>query len=256
MIKQDAEYVAVDDGHLAHVPRNLSLRDAAALPLVALTTVQAFAAIPSGALAKDVATTTEATKATTKATGTMLQTMLRPFDGDALRGKKVLIHAGAGGVGTFAVQYAKRVLGAETVITTASPKREALLKGLGADVVLDYRVGHPDGGGGGEEQEEEEGKKNGGAEGGGRRPWFLHPSVHGSSAGRSDAGGSGGSGGPVDVVLDTMSFVYEGVSLDVLRSSGRSGGYPSGTGAAGGGAYLNVLSSDWRLGPGGVEVGA
>ena len=50
--------------------------------------------------------------------------------------------------------------------------------------------------------------------------------------------------------------IHAGVSLDVLRSSGRSGGYPSGTGAAGGGAYLNVLSSDWRLGPGGVEVGA
>ena len=65
--------------------------------------------------------------------------------------------------------------------------------------------------------------------------WFEHPSLVG--------------GAPVDVVLDTMAFRYEDLSLAVLRSSQAPGSYPGGTGAEGGGAYLNVLSSDWRLDP-------
>jgi alcohol dehydrogenase len=53
-------------------------------------------------------------------------------------GQKILIHAGSGGVGTFAIQLAKH-LGAQ-VATTASAKNHALLKSLGADVVIDYKT--------------------------------------------------------------------------------------------------------------------
>lgn len=53
------------------------------------------------------------------------------------RGQRVLIHAGAGGVGHFAVQYAK-VVGAY-IFATASQKDLQFVKDLGADVAIDYR---------------------------------------------------------------------------------------------------------------------
>jgi alcohol dehydrogenase len=52
------------------------------------------------------------------------------------RGQSIFISAGAGGVGTFAIQLAKR-FGAR-VATTASPRGDALVRKLGADVVIDY----------------------------------------------------------------------------------------------------------------------
>ncbi len=52
-------------------------------------------------------------------------------------GQKVLIHGGAGGIGTFALQIAKH-LGAH-VATTVREKDEAYVKGLGAEVVVDYQ---------------------------------------------------------------------------------------------------------------------
>jgi NADPH:quinone reductase-like Zn-dependent oxidoreductase len=54
------------------------------------------------------------------------------------KGQKVFIQAGSGGVGTFAIQLAKH-LGA-TVATTTSAANAALVKGLGADIVIDYRT--------------------------------------------------------------------------------------------------------------------
>ena len=58
-------------------------------------------------------------------------------------GERILIHGGAGAVGIFAVQLAKR-LGARTT-TTASARHADFLRELGADVVVDYHTGPPDG---------------------------------------------------------------------------------------------------------------
>lgn len=58
--------------------------------------------------------------------------------GKLKRGQKVFIQAGSGGVGTFAIQLAKH-LGA-IVATTTSTKNVELVKGLGADLVIDYKT--------------------------------------------------------------------------------------------------------------------
>lgn len=97
-----AEYAPVKEASLAHKPLHLSMEQAASLPLVALTAWQAFVE-----------------KARLKA------------------GEKVLIEAGSGGVGTIAIQLAKH-LGA-IVATTTSAGNAALVRDLGADVIIDYR---------------------------------------------------------------------------------------------------------------------
>ncbi len=53
-------------------------------------------------------------------------------------GETILIHGGAGGVGSFAIQLAKHI-GAK-VITTASAVNHAYVRALGADVIIDYRT--------------------------------------------------------------------------------------------------------------------
>jgi NADPH:quinone reductase-like Zn-dependent oxidoreductase len=58
--------------------------------------------------------------------------------GKLKKGDKVLIHAGSGGVGTYAIQIAKH-FGA-FVATTTSSKNTELVKSLGADVVIDYKA--------------------------------------------------------------------------------------------------------------------
>lgn len=97
-----AERIAVKEADLARKPANLSMAEAASIPLVGLTAWQVL----------------------------VERARIAP-------GHKVLIHAGSGGVGTFAIQLAKH-LGA-TVATTASAANAALVKELGADVVIDYR---------------------------------------------------------------------------------------------------------------------
>lgn len=58
-------------------------------------------------------------------------------------GETVLVDAAAGGIGHLAVQFAKHVLGAGTVVATAgSPAKLDFVRGLGADVTVDYT--HPD----------------------------------------------------------------------------------------------------------------
>ncbi|GHF70679.1 NADP-dependent oxidoreductase [Streptomyces sp. NRRL_ISP-5395] len=97
-----AELIAVHQDDVAIKPAELTMEEAASLPLVALTAWQAL----------------------------VERAQVQP-------GQKVLIHAGAGGLGTIAVQLAK-ALGAN-VAATASTAKADLVKELGADVVVDYR---------------------------------------------------------------------------------------------------------------------
>jgi NADPH:quinone reductase-like Zn-dependent oxidoreductase len=97
-----AERIAVAEEDLALKPASASMAEAGSLPLVALTAWQALIE-----------------------------------QGNVGPGQKVLIHAGAGGVGSIAIQLAKH-LGA-TVATTASGSNAAFVRELGADVVIDYR---------------------------------------------------------------------------------------------------------------------
>ena len=98
-----AERIAVHEDDLAIKPASLSMAEAASVPLVALTAYQAL----------------------------VERANLRP-------GQKVLIHAGSGGVGTYAIQLAKH-LGA-TVATTTGTSNVDWVRDLGADVVIDYRT--------------------------------------------------------------------------------------------------------------------
>jgi NADPH:quinone reductase-like Zn-dependent oxidoreductase len=96
-----AEQACVDEDDAAQMPRDLDFTAAAAVPLAALTALQAL---------RD-------------------ELAVKP-------GQKVFISGGAGGVGSFAIQIAKW-LGAH-VTTTASPRGEALVRSLGCDEVIDY----------------------------------------------------------------------------------------------------------------------
>jgi len=57
--------------------------------------------------------------------------------GKLQKGEKVFISGGAGGVGSYALQLAKNIIGAE-VITTASEKKKDICQKLGADQIIDY----------------------------------------------------------------------------------------------------------------------
>ena len=96
-----AEYITVPATCLARKPRSLSHVEAAAVPLAALT---AWGAVVDVAKAHE--------------------------------GQVMLIHAGAGGVGHFAIQFAK-FFGAH-VITTGSTRNSSWLRELGASEVIDY----------------------------------------------------------------------------------------------------------------------
>jgi NADPH:quinone reductase-like Zn-dependent oxidoreductase len=97
-----AELIAMNESDVALKPSSLSMEEAASIPLVGLTAWQAL--IERANLKK---------------------------------GQKVLIHAGSGGVGTFAIQLAKHI--GATVATTTSTANVALVRNLGADVVIDYK---------------------------------------------------------------------------------------------------------------------
>ncbi|WP_433772525.1 NADP-dependent oxidoreductase [Bacillus wiedmannii] len=98
-----AEYIAIHEDDIALKPKNLSFEEAASIPLVGLTSYQALHDIMH------------------------LQ-----------QGQKILIHAGSGGVGTFAIQLAK-IMGA-TVTTTASKAGANLVKSLGTDEIINYKT--------------------------------------------------------------------------------------------------------------------
>jgi len=96
-----AEYAVVEAAALSPMPKNASFKEAAALPLAGLTALQAFAT-----------------------------------HGKLRAGQKVAIMGGSGGVGSLAVQMAK-ALGAAHVYATGSAVD--LIKGLGADTVINYK---------------------------------------------------------------------------------------------------------------------
>lgn len=100
-VGDDVYAIAQDD--VALMPRNLSMEEAAGLPLTMLTAWQVL----------------------------VDRAQVRP-------GQKVLIHGGSGGVGVIAIQLAKH-LGA-TVATTAGASGADLVRSLGTDVVIDYRT--------------------------------------------------------------------------------------------------------------------
>lgn len=97
-----AEYLAVDADVVAAKPKSLSYIESAAVPLAALTALQALTT--HGQLKKD---------------------------------QKVLIHNASGGVGNFAVQIAKQ-LGAHVIATGSLAKKEFIM-GFGADEFIDYK---------------------------------------------------------------------------------------------------------------------
>jgi len=100
-----AEYIAIPAHEVAHQPKSLDYIAAASVPVAALTAYQAL------------------------------------FDAAKLSaGQTVLIHAAAGGVGSFAVQLAKNK-GAR-VIGTASARNHSFLKELGVDEAIDYNQVH------------------------------------------------------------------------------------------------------------------
>ncbi len=97
-----AQYVAINADVVAKKPKNSSFEEAAGLPLTGLTAIQALERV------------------------------------DIKENDRVLIHAGSGGVGSFAIQYAK-TKGA-IVYTTTSGKNVDWVKALGADRVIDYKT--------------------------------------------------------------------------------------------------------------------
>jgi len=96
-----AEYVAASESHLAKIPTNVSFEEAAATTLAALTALQVL-------------------------------------QGKVKKNDRVLIQAGSGGVGHYAIQIAKS-MGAY-VITTSSAKNRDFVMSLGADEHIDYRT--------------------------------------------------------------------------------------------------------------------
>jgi alcohol dehydrogenase len=97
-----AEFISIKEDAVARKPKELTMEEAASIPLVGLTAWQVLIE-----------------RANLK------------------RGQKVLIHAGSGGVGTFTIQLAKH-LGA-IVATTTSTANLDWVKRLGADIVIDYK---------------------------------------------------------------------------------------------------------------------
>jgi NADPH:quinone reductase-like Zn-dependent oxidoreductase len=98
-----AELISMHEDAVAIMPKKLTMEEAASIPLVGLTAWQAL--IERANLKK---------------------------------GQKVLIHAGSGGVGTFAIQLAKH-LGAIAATTTSTANLD-LVKSLGADTAIDYKT--------------------------------------------------------------------------------------------------------------------
>jgi alcohol dehydrogenase len=147
-----AEYVVVKDGLVARAPTNCSLVDAAALPLVGLTILQA---------------TRPLVTAFKKSTPENVH-------------RRGLVHAGSGGVGSFAIQFCKKVLDIQEVWTTCRSEKSGVVMGCGADAVVDYTT------------------------------------VDDLKAALDQATGGAG----FEAIIDPMPFYYEEISLAVLAPRG------------------------------------
>ena len=103
-----AEYITVNENLCAKVPRNISVIEAAGIPVCGLTVVQA------------------------------LREFLQEnsFPGSTA-GKRILIQGASGGIGTFSIQYCKNVLGMY-VIATCSERNIPFIQSLGADEIIDH----------------------------------------------------------------------------------------------------------------------
>jgi len=97
-----AEFAIAEEQYVSHAPSNLTAVECASLPLVSLTTIQ----------------------------GLVDRAHARP-------GQKILIHAGSGGVGSIAVQYAKHELDLNVTTTTSSANAK-WVRDIGADKVIEY----------------------------------------------------------------------------------------------------------------------
>jgi alcohol dehydrogenase len=97
-----AEFISIKEDAVANKPKTLTMEEAASIPLVGLTAWQVL--VERAKLEK---------------------------------GQKVLIHAGSGGVGTFAIQLAKHL--GTIIATTTSTANLDWVKRLGADIVIDYK---------------------------------------------------------------------------------------------------------------------
>ncbi|PWS26327.1 zinc-binding alcohol dehydrogenase family protein [Pedobacter yonginense] len=102
-----AEYQLIDERLMGHKPDNLSFAEAAAMPLTLLTAWEII------------------------------------FDririGERDKGKSILIIGGAGGVGSIAIQIAKKLAGLKVIATASRPDSKNWCLNYGADVVVDHR---------------------------------------------------------------------------------------------------------------------
>lgn len=112
-----AEFMLADANLIAHKPQSISMREAAALPLVGITAYEGLQRAGAG------------------------------------QGHKVLVHGGTGGVGHVAVQLAKH-WGAEVYTTVSGPSQSTIVEGYGATAinyreaaVSDYVAEHTEGAG-------------------------------------------------------------------------------------------------------------
>ena len=104
----NAEYQLIDERIVGHKPKNLTIAEAAAIPLTGLTAWESL----------------------------FDRIKVNP---ETDKGKTVLILAGAGGVGSIAIQIAKKVGGLTVIATASRPESENWCKELGANYVVNHR---------------------------------------------------------------------------------------------------------------------
>ncbi len=105
----NAEYQLMDERIVGHKPHSLNFEAAAALPLTAVTAWEAL--FDRLGITQDLASN---------------------------QGKSILIIGGAGGVGSIAIQLAKKVAGLNVIATASRPETIAWVKNLGADEAINH----------------------------------------------------------------------------------------------------------------------